>query len=371
MLKTKTFYAALLAAAVLVSGGLRAHAQEVTTASVHGHANDPAGVNVANGAVKLATSVNSTPSDTKFQYTFPLDANGDFKGTGIAPGTYTLVLFQQDKSVDFTRDIKFVAGADVAVNFDMSRKEYVDKMTPEQKKQLEEFKKKNAETTTENSKIKNLNGLLAGARDAIKAGNFDTAIASMQQAVTVKPDESLLWYTLGDAQLGAKKYDDAITSYKKSLEVDAASKKPRPEVASAAENNLGQALANSGKTDDAMAAYEAAAKFDPTKAGMYYMNEATVLHNLHKDDAAEAAADKTIAADPTRAVAYYIKAQSLVGKSTEDPATHKLVAPPGCIDAYQKYLELDPNGRFAPEVKEVLTSFGQTINTNYKAGKKK
>ena len=371
MLKTKSIYAVMLAAAVLVSGGLRAQAQDAAPASVHGHANDPAGTNLTNGIVKMTTTVNASLADTKFQYSFPVDANGEFKGTGIAPGTYAVVLFQQDKSIDFTRDVKFVAGADVTVNFDMSRKEYIDKMTPEQKKQLDEFKKKNAEASAENNKIKNLNGLLASARDAMKAGNYDTAIASMQQAVTAKPDESLLWYTLGDAQLGAKKYDDAITSYKKSLELDAASKKPRPEVASAAENNLGQALANSGKTDDAVVAYEAAAKFDPTKAGMYYMNEATVLHNLHKDDEAAAAADKTIAADPTRAIAYYIKAQSLVGKSTEDPTTHKLVAPPGCIEAYEKYLELDPDGKFAPEVKEVLTSFGQTIKTTYKAGKKK
>ena len=73
---------------------------------------------------------------------------------------------------------------------------------------------------------------------------------------------------------------------------------------------------------------------------------------------------------PKRADAYFIKAASLVPKATVDPKTNKIVAPPGCIEAYQQYLELDPNGAHAVEVKDVLTGFGQTVKSSYKAGKK-
>ena len=52
------------------------------------------------------------------------------------------------------------SGADKAVDFDMTRKEYLDKMTPEEKKQLEEFRKKNAEVMAGNKQIANLNALL-------------------------------------------------------------------------------------------------------------------------------------------------------------------------------------------------------------------
>ena len=38
----------------------------------------------------------------------------------------------------------------------------------------------------------------------------------------------------------------------------------------------------------------------------------------------------------------------------------KIVAPPGCIEAYEKYLELAPDGPLAPEVKQVLEGMGQT-----------
>jgi hypothetical protein len=46
------------------------------------------------------------------------------------------------------------------------------------------------------------------------------------------------------------------------------------------------------------------------------------------------------------------------------------VAPPGTAEAYQKYLELDPNGPFSNEVKGVLQEMGETVKNSYKAPKK-
>ena len=62
------------------------------------------------------------------------------------------------------------------VNFDMSRPDYLAKMSPEDRKALEEYKKKNAEIVAANSKIQNLNALLTQARADNKAGNYDAAI---------------------------------------------------------------------------------------------------------------------------------------------------------------------------------------------------
>ena len=56
------------------------------------------------------------------------------------------------------------ASDDKVVNFDMTRPEYLSKMTPEEKKALEDFKKKNAEATSANAKIANLNTTLQQAR---------------------------------------------------------------------------------------------------------------------------------------------------------------------------------------------------------------
>jgi hypothetical protein len=53
-----------------------------------------------------------------------------------------------------------------------------------------------------------------------------------------------------------------------------------------------------------------------------------------------------------------------------DPKTNKLVAPPGCMEAYQKYLQLAPDGPYAAEVKGILAGFDQKVNSSYKATKK-
>jgi tetratricopeptide (TPR) repeat protein len=360
-------------------------------ASIHGHVNDAIGQPVRRGTVKLTTDRGVDPKDRKYPFEFPLDANGDYKGTGIAPGNYVAIIFQDDKSLDFNESVTFAAGDDKLVNFDMTRKEYIDKMTPEEKKTLEEYRKKNADAMAANAKISNLNALLTQARADTKAGNYDAAITAMQNATTVKPDEAILWEALGDAQLGsadaaakaakaagtpatdpaiAQKYTDATTSFKKTVDLNAASKKPNPEVGAAAYNQLGQAYAKQGNIKDAADAYDQAAKLVPASAGMYYYNEAATLYNAGKNDDAAAAADKAIAADPKRAEAYYIKGQALIPKATFDEKTKKITAPPGCVDAYQMYLQLAPDGAHAADVKGVLEGIGEQVKSTYKAGKK-
>ena len=76
----------------------------------------------------------------------------------------------------------------------------------------------------------------------------------------------MLWAYLGQGQLGLKKYDDAETSYKKSLEVDAASKKPNPAIQGLANSGLGEIYARTGKVPEANAAYDAAFATDTQPA---------------------------------------------------------------------------------------------------------
>ena len=109
---------------------------------------------------------------------------------------------------------------------------------------------------------------------------------------------------------------------------------------------------------------------EPKSAGTFYSNEAAVFFNAHQDEPAVAAADKAIAADPTKPLPYYIKGQELLQKATVDKAG-KIVPPPGCVDAYQKYLELAPDGPQAPAVRDALAALGEKVATHYSAAKKK
>jgi hypothetical protein len=357
------------------------------TASIHGHVQNPAGQPLTTGEVRLTTDKNAN-SPSKFDYTFPIDGSGNYKGADIKPGSYTAIVYQGANHIDFM-PAQLASGDDKTIDFDMTRKEYMDKMSPADKAALEEYKKKNAEAVAANAKIGNLNNLLKSARAATAAGNYDEAVKNMTDATAAKPDEPILWETLGDAQLGqantaakaahdAKttdasvpdKYAAAEASYQKALDLNAKAAKPNPEVAAAANNQMGQALGKTGKTKEAAAAYEAAAKADPTKAGTYYFNEAATLFNASDMDGAAAAADKAITADPTKVEAYYIKGQALVQKATVDPKTNKITAPADCVAAYQKYLELAPTGPHAEEIKGILEGIGEPIKSTYKAPKK-
>lgn len=345
---------------------LPAFAQE-QTGKLHGHAQDPTAAAIKKGHVDLSTD----GAGKQVKYSFPTDDNGDFKGEGIAPGTYFATLYStENKAIDQMQNVKITAGADTLQDFDLSRQDYVSKLSAEQRKQIEEYKKKNAEINKENSQIKNLNGLLVKAREASKNKNFAEAETLMTQATQAKPDAAVLWVELGTAQLGLKKYDDAITSLKKAVELDAASKKPVPEIEGAAQNALGEAYAYKSQLTESAAAYDAAAKVLPAQASMYYTNEAIIMDRNGKVDETVAAADKATAADPNRAIAYYLKGKALVTKASVDPKTNKIIVPPGCAEAYQKYLDLQPNGQFAPEIKSIMTEMQMTVKTTYKAGKK-
>jgi len=359
-----------------------------TMASIHGHVNDPLGVTITSGEVRLTTD-RSSSINKKYEYTFPLDSSGNYKGSDIKPGNYVAAVFQNNNPLDYM-PAQLGAGDDKSVDFDMSRKEYIDKMSPAERDQMEQLKKQNAEIMAKNAKIENLNALLKQARTDTLAGRYDTAIKAMTDATAAKPDEPLLWDALADAQLGdavtvdnaakaAKTVDPtvkdklnaAVTSYQKAIALNAALAKPNPDTAAVANNQLGQALGRLGKPQDAAAAYNAAAAADPKGAGKYYFNEAVTLYNVSvatgKVDGLVEAADKAIAADPTKSEAYYLKTQGLAPLISLGPDGKTFVAPPGLVDACNMYLKLAPAGVHAADIKGLLAGLNEQVQTNYKA----
>ena len=388
----------LTATAVVAIGAAPAVAQNATGATVQGKVTNPAGQAITDGTVRFTKDVSVAPKDRKYIASFPTDAQGTYKATGIAAGDYLVVVTEKNIDADYLKLTVKPNDTSLTLDFDMTRAEYINSMTPEQKKALEEYKKNNAAAADTNKKIANLNQTLNTVRTDLKAaqptaGDVSKDVSDMKAAVDAKPDESILWISYGNTleaqgdhfaradkdahkpvtsdDEAMKNYSDAVDAYKKGAELNAASKKPVPADQAAAWNGAGNALAKQGKPTDAAAAFENAVKAEPANAGMFYGNEAAVLFNAGQADAAAAAADKAIAADPNRPDPYFIKGQALIAKSSFDAKTQKIVPPPGCVDAYQKYLQLAPDGSHADAVKEVLQSLGEKVDTTYKAGKKK
>jgi tetratricopeptide (TPR) repeat protein len=396
MKRTISLWLGLLAFALLPAV---AQQPEGSTGKVHGHVTNPTGVSTSKGSVSLSTDGGRTS-----KYTFQISATGDYTGDA-APGTYSVVFRQPDtppdKMVDSFEGIKIVVGQDVAQDVDMSRKEFVDKLPAEQKKQLEDLRKKNSETFKANELIKNFNNDLKTCTQDFKDADSARATASQALGATAtradleakeaeiktakytevetlmlkdsaaKPDASVLWAQLGQAQVGLKKYDEAEATYKKVLDLESTSKKPVLSTQGAANAGLGEVYARSGKIPEANAAYDAAAKVNPTQASFYLKNESVVFSQVGNADAQAAAADEAITADPTQPLPYYLKGQGLIGKATIDPKTQRIVLPPGCAEAYQKYLELAPTGLYAADVKGILNQAGQKVDTSFKADKPK
>lgn len=369
------------------------------TGKVHGRVTNPTGEPQGAGSVSLSTDGGNT-----LKYTFPVDASGNYSGEA-APGTYMAVYRAADtpagKMVDDLPNVKVVDGQDVAADLDMSRQEYIDKMPADQRKQLEDLKKSNAEALQANVVINHLNadlkvvaqdkkdidgaaatvaqqlGATAARADVdaktneIRTAKYADIDSLMTKDTAAKPDEALLWDNLGYAQAGEKKYDDAITSYKKAIDLETASKKPRMEVIGVAQAGLGEVYARSGKVPEANAAYDAAAKADPTRASLHLRNQAVIFFQEHNSTAQVAAADEAIKVNPTDAILYYIKGQGLVQNATIDPKTQRIVLPDDCTAAYQKYLDLAPTGPYAGEVAGILAQAGQKVSSSYKAGKSK
>ncbi len=388
---------------------------ETPMGKVHGHVTNPSGAPETKGTITFvgtdrAASGPGLKAATSDKGVFTVDPNGNYSGE-IAAGTYKIVFrapdMSADKEADHIENVRVVAGQDTVADDDMSRKEYIDALPADVRRSLEELKKKNAAAMATNAIVKNINADIAtvnsdnheadlaletAAKDLpgapkpdieakvmeIKTAKYSDAEALMLKDTAAKPDAAVLWVLLGQSQVSlanlkndTQKYAEAETNLKKGIEIDAASKKPIPSNQGIAYSGLGEIYARTGKVPEAADAYDSAAKAFPTGAAIYYKNEAVIFSNLNNGDATVAAADKAIAADPTLALAYYLKGQGLIQKATIDSATGKMVLPPGCAEAYEKYLTLAPTGAYVADVKGILTEASQTHNTAFGADKPK
>jgi tetratricopeptide (TPR) repeat protein len=318
------------------------------TGTVKGVVKDKDGKPIAGATIELV----GTQTGTK--YTLKTNSKGAFFSVGIGLGTYRATLLLNGQEVDSHGNVVITATDEREVDFDLAADEA---MAAEQNKAA-------AAAQQQNTKIKGLNATLKQAKELEGAGSYDQAVTLLQQATQVDPNQDLVWAYLGDAQRGAKKYTDAIESYQKALAI-----KPTN---GAYMGQLADAYAKAGQTDKAVEEYTAAAQADPTNAAAYYYNLGAVLTNTGKTDDAIAAFDKSIQLDPNRADSYYWKGVDLIGKATTGK-DGKMSAPAGTAEAFNKYLELQPTGKYADAAKQMLASIGASVETSYgkpKSGKK-
>lgn len=329
-----------------------------------------------------------TNNDNGQKYALKTNKKGEYFSLGISSGKYNVQLFKSPDDQKANKEMDHVNGFQVqldenTLDFDLKKDQEAaakgQGLTPEQLKQMQEQQAKAAKET---NTVKALNDKLNAAKTAADAGDYDTAIAALNEANQMDPSRDLIWFKLGDyyrlsapkqtdAAEKQKRLDSAVEAYQKAVELKKGTVNDKdPNAAknlAAYYNNLADAYYKDKKIDDAVKTYELAATVDPTATAQSYFNIGAVLTNSGRADEANAAFDKCIAADPTRAEAYYQKGLNLLGKATLQG--DKTVAPPGTAEAFQKYLELAPTGPNADSAKALLASIGSTVETSF--GKKK
>jgi len=357
---------------------------QVSSGTVKGVCKDTDGKPLVDAVVVWANQDNGQ------KYTLKANKKGEYFSLGVAPGKYTVTLYRNADDAKANKELFHANGFQVqldenTLDFDLKKEQERSAqgqgLTPEQAKQRQEaLEKQKKEVNT----VKALNEKLVAANTAMKAGDFDTAIATLTEATQTDATRDIIWAQLADAYRGSalkqtdraektKRLDEAVADYQKALELKqkAMETKKTPDdnkQLAAYYNNLGEAAQKAGKVDDAVKAYTQASQVNPEGAAGYYYNIGAVLTNAGKIDDAIAAFDKCIAADPNRADAYYQKGVNMIGKATLQG--NKTIAPPGTAEAFQKYLELQPSGPYADVAKQMLQTIGASVETTYGTKKK-
>jgi Tfp pilus assembly protein PilF len=324
----------------------------------------------------------------------PTDKKGHYGHYGLPIGTYLVSLQVDGKVVDKVDNVKTRLGDPLNMPFNLQKapppttaggpapevpKEVLQKMSKEDR---EKFEKANKEKEATIAKNKALNDTYNAGRDALAAKNYDVAVEQLKKASEIDASQNVIWTQLAEAYIGqagtkpAAEQDairqQGLDAYKKAIEL-------KPEDA-ALYNNYGLALVKAKKVPEAQEALNKAAQIDPANAVRYYYNLGAVLVNANQSDAASEAFQKAIKsydgvkaagappADITKnyAEANYQYGITLLSKANTDAKTGKVTPVAGTADAFNKYLELQPDGPFAESAKGLLASIGSTVNTSYK-----
>jgi tetratricopeptide (TPR) repeat protein len=320
--------------------------------------------------------------DIKGNYKVKTDKKGHYFHAGLPLGTYKIVLEVDGKDVDSVDNVRTRLGDPTEVSFDLKRvqqqqqaamqaaetgqltKEQERSMSAEQKAAIEKAMKEREKAMEKN---KALNDSFNQGMDALKTKQYDAAVTAFTKASELDPKQNVVWAQLAESYMGqaatktGAEHDQiaqkGLDAYAKAIEL-------KPDDA-AYHNNFALALAKAKKFPEAQAELTKAAQLDPPNAGRYYYNLGAVLVNTGQTDPAGEAFKKAIEADPNYADAQYQYGVYLVSKAQVDASTGKVTPPAGTREAFEKYLQLKPDGPFAESAKGMLSTLTGGVNTSY------
>jgi len=260
-----------------------------------------------------------TNTETGKVFKTKTDKGGEFKLLGVPYGSYQVVVLN-DKGEKLFSD-KTALGTDTTtdsnyLNIPVGKEPITDsKFGLPQPTAPKLTKEQLAKIQADNKKIAGLNSLISDAQNARQAQDWPKAENALKQLIAAAPDSSRwdFYMALGEAQAKSNKLDEAVQTYDKGVQVAqsliSGSSPADPKVPSlnptAARQGAGRMLTAQGnvymklqKPDEAIASLKKATEIDPSSA-LYSYNLCGVEFSAQKFDDAKTACNKYLQLEPS------------------------------------------------------------------------
>lgn len=260
-----------------------------------------------------------TNTQTGKIYKTKTEKNGEFRMLGVPYGTYQVDVLDEKGGKLFSD--KTTLGTDNTTSSNILDIHASKEPIAENKFGLPEpaapklTKEQLAKIQADNKKIAGLNSLISDAQNARQAQDWPKAENALKQLIAAAPDSSRwdFYMALGEAQSKSNKLAEAVQTYDKGVQIAqsliSGSSPADPKIPSlnpaAAKQGAGRMLTAQGndylklqKPDEAIASLKKAAEIDPSSA-LFSYNLCGVEFNAQKFDDARTACNKYLQLEPS------------------------------------------------------------------------
>ncbi len=316
-------------------------------------------------------------------YKVKTNKRGNYFHAGLPLGQYAVRLEIDGKQVYSINGYQVKLGEDKPLDFDLGEimresqaassgagptKEQLAAMSDAQRAAYEKALKARQQQISKNKK---LNDAFNAGMEAKRLEDFEIAVRHFKEAAELDAEQDVIWGNMAEALSGlvSKKTgaerdqvaEEAINAYRRAIAL-----KPDP----AYHNNLGLLMVRLQRIDEGKQELETAAQLSPENAGTYYFNLGAVMVNTGNTEGAISAFTRATEVAPDFANAFYQLATVLVG-TAEMKEDGTVVPAPGTVEAYQKYLDLEPSGPYAASAQAMVQSLSGTLETTFEQPKRR
>lgn len=386
-MKKWTYFGALLALVLLCAGVAAAQGNN----RIDGQVLDDQGKPMPGAAVTLKSE------DSGQTYSYKTDKDGKFIQLGLRAGIYDVSVTPNSANLPpFNEKFQVKEGQSgtLVIDFKQLMEQY--KNSPEAKAREDAanaFKSMKAnfdagrQSMTEAGalapQISAATGDQKTTLETQRKTDCQTAANHFADAAKGVPAKDLKNTAVVDGNLGsayecAGDYDNAVTAFQKSIDAQ-----PNAGEYNGLSTNLTNVAVEQtdpaqlqAKVAQAEAACDKGAALEPTAAKVCWKNVGAILWNKGHQKEAATAFEKVTTIDPKDAQSWFLLGSALAGQidSKQEGGKEIYVIPPGTNDAYQKCIDADPNGPYAPQCKAGLEELAQLSggeSTTVKTKKKK